>query len=157
MRGSSAGATGPPCSSTPAPPWLSTTRPARRCTPRWPPAWRVPPRRSTRVRRRRRSTAGWPQRRCERLRCDALGIVEVEHEAATVRPEADPVVVGGDDVRRRHHSPVAAAPEQLAAPPDELARGEVAVPRRDVVQAHPCDVAVPLDDHHAHRLVTLRY
>ena len=51
-----------------------------------------------------------------------------------VAAEAEALVVRRHHPRRGEHLPVAAAGEQPAAPVHELARGEVAEPRRDVVE-----------------------
>ena len=67
--------------------------------------------------------------------------------------EADAVVVGRDHVRRGDDAAVAVAAEHAALAPDELAGGEVAVARRDVVEQDVRGVALRAQQDHADRLV----
>ena len=66
---------------------------------------------------------------------------ELEDVGLALAPEAEPVVVGADHSRRCHHAAEPAVGEQAALAPHELAGGEVAVARRDVVEQHVRRVA----------------
>src|SRR6478752_1182766 len=87
---------------------------------------------------------------------DAGGRSEVEGPGVGVGivVEAEASVVRADHVRGRDDAVEAVLAQHRAASPDELAGGEVAVARGDVVELDPGHaVTVVADQHHADRLV----
>ena len=88
-------------------------------------------------------------------RAARAAVSRLQRVALPLAVEAEPVVVGPDHLVRGDHPPEAALAQHPAAAPDELARGEVAVSRGDVVELYPGHVAVGAEQDDPDRLVPL--
>ena len=82
---------------------------------------------------------------------------ELQHVGAAVGPEPEPVVVGADHAGRRDDAGDTERAKGVAAPPDELAGGEVAVARGDEVEAHQRVGALDLEQDDADGLVAAHH